>query len=128
VLSRPPAFILSQDQTLRVVEFFWLTSSFFHSALKAGFFPLTFFSLFAILSSAFAFTLYLDFFDEVNNALSFQTILFSRFSALGASLQAALFSTFINYSVLTLVVLVEGTESFCSNFSTCLFLLAAIWA
>jgi hypothetical protein len=65
---------------------------------------LTFFSLFAILSSAFAFTLYLDFFDEVNSALSFQTILFSRFSALGVSLQAALFSTFINYSVLILVV------------------------
>ncbi|MEG5035770.1 hypothetical protein, partial [Microcoleus sp. AT3-D2] len=51
-------------------------------ALKAGFFPLTFFSLFAILSSALAFTLYLDFFDEVNSALSFQTILFSRFSFL----------------------------------------------
>jgi hypothetical protein len=49
---------------------------------EAGFFPLTFFSLFAILSSAFAFTLYLDFFDEVNSALSFQTILFSRFSFL----------------------------------------------
>ena len=49
---------------------------------EAGFFPLTFFSLFAILSSAFAFTLYLDFFDEVNSALSFQTILFSMFSFL----------------------------------------------
>ena len=82
MLSRPPAFILSQDQTLRVVEFFWLSSSSFHSALKAGFLTLTFFSLFAILSSAFAFTLYLNFFDEVNSALSFQTILFSRFSFL----------------------------------------------
>jgi len=76
--------------------------------------------------SAFAFTLNLNFFDEVNSALSFQTILFSRFSALGASLQAALFWTFINYSVMTKLVLVERTESFCSNFSTCLFLLAAM--
>ncbi len=50
--------------------------------MMAGFFLLTFFSLFAILSSALAFTLYLDFFDEVNSALSFQTILFSRFSFL----------------------------------------------
>jgi hypothetical protein len=106
--------------------FFLATIKFFPLSLEAGFLTLTFFSLFAILSSALAFTLYLNSFDEVNSALSFQTILFSRFSALGASLQAALFSTFINYSVLTLVVLVEGTESFCSNFSTCLFLLAAI--
>jgi hypothetical protein len=58
------------------------TIKFFPLSLLAGFFPLTFFSLFAILSSAFAFTLYLDFFDEVNSALSFQTILFSRFSFL----------------------------------------------
>jgi hypothetical protein len=58
------------------------TSSSFHSALKAGFFPLTFFSLFAILSISSRFTLYLNFFDEVNSALSFQTILFSRFSFL----------------------------------------------
>ena len=35
-----------------------------------------------ILSLAFAVTLNLDSFDEVNRALSFQTILFSRFSAL----------------------------------------------
>lgn len=43
---------------------------------------------------AFAFTLYLDFFDEVNSALSFQTILFSRFRArFGESL---LFRRFIN--------------------------------
>ncbi|MEG4848856.1 hypothetical protein QUB05_31020, partial [Microcoleus sp. F10-C6] len=80
--SRPPAFILSQDQTLRVVEFFFGSSSSFHSALKAGFFPLTFFSLFAILSISSRFYSHLDFFDEVNSALSFQTILFSRFSFL----------------------------------------------
>ena len=65
-----------------LLSFFWLPSSSFHPSPEAGFFPLTFFSLFAILSSAFAFTLYLDFFDEVNSALSFQTILFSRFSFL----------------------------------------------
>ena len=79
MLSRPPAFILSQDQTLRVVEFFRLVKL-FPLSLVAGFFSLTFFSLFAILSSAFADTLNLNFFDEVNSALSFQTILFSRFS------------------------------------------------
>jgi hypothetical protein len=84
--------------------FFLATIKFFPLSTNAGFFPLTFFSLFAILSSAFAPTLYLNFFDEVNSGLSFQTILFSRFSALGASLQAALFSTFINYSVITMVV------------------------
>ena len=65
-----------------LLSFFWLTSSSFHPSPRAGFFPLTFFSLFAILSSALAFTLYLNFFDEVNSALSFQTILFSRFSFL----------------------------------------------
>ncbi|MEG4855549.1 hypothetical protein QUB10_32305, partial [Microcoleus sp. B5-D4] len=55
---------------------------FFLLSTNAGFFPLTFFSLFAILNISDAFTLYLDFFDEVNSALSFQTILFSRFSFL----------------------------------------------
>jgi hypothetical protein len=65
---------------------------------------LTFFSLLAILSISFRFYSHLNFFDEVNSALSFQTILFSRFSALAASFQAALFWTFINYSVMTLLV------------------------
>ncbi|MEG4348015.1 hypothetical protein QUB70_32795, partial [Microcoleus sp. A003_D6] len=48
------------------------------------------------------FTLYLDSFDEVNSALSFQTILFSRFRArFGESL---LFRRFINVSTLPRVV------------------------
>jgi hypothetical protein len=39
VLSRPPAFILSQDQTLRVVEFFLATIKFFPLSIS----PLVFF-------------------------------------------------------------------------------------
>jgi hypothetical protein len=102
------------------------SSSSFHSAFHRWFFSLDIFLVVCDIEYQLSLLLDLNFFDEVNSALSFQTILFSRFSALGASLQAALFRTFINYNVLTLVVLVEGTESFCSNFSTCLFLLATI--
>jgi hypothetical protein len=47
-------------------------------------------------------TLYLDSFDEVNRALSFQTILFSRFSARFS--ESLLFRRFINVSTLPRVV------------------------
>jgi hypothetical protein len=90
---------------------FWLQSSSFSAILALTpnwlFLTLTFFSLFAILSSAFAFTLYLDFFDEVNTALSFQTILFSRFSALSCGAfrcEPLPFRRFINVSTLPRVV------------------------
>jgi hypothetical protein len=65
---------------LATIKFFPLSHEGWFFSLD--FFLLTFFSLFAILSSALALTLNLNFFDEVNSALSFQTILFSRFSFL----------------------------------------------
>jgi hypothetical protein len=55
-----------------------------------------------ILSLAFALTLYLDSFDEVNRALSFQTILFSRSSARFGEL--LLFRRFINILISPILV------------------------
>jgi hypothetical protein len=47
-------------------------------------------------------TLYLDSFDEVNRALSFQTILFSRFSARFS--ESLLFRRFINILISPILV------------------------
>ncbi|MEG3844398.1 hypothetical protein, partial [Microcoleus sp. herbarium14] len=78
------------------------------SLSNSSLFTLTFYFLFVILSISNAYTLYLDSFDEVNRALSFQTIFFSRFSApFGESL---LFWRFINISTIPRVV-----KRFCQN-------------